>query len=50
MAILGYFKKIESVQKVMDYTLKIKKPTDRGHRYLTFYRSEFFFNALNLKL
>ena len=31
MAILGYFLKIESVQKVIDYTLKMKKPTDRLH-------------------
>ena len=30
------------MQKVMDYTLKMKKPTDRRHRYLTFYRSNFF--------
>ena len=37
-----YFKKIESVQKVMDYTLKVKKPTDRQHRHLTFYRLNFF--------
>ena len=27
IAILGYFLKIESVQKVIDYTLKMKKPT-----------------------
>ena len=26
----------------MDYTLKMKKPTDRRHRHLTFYRSNFF--------
>ena len=26
----------------MDYTLKMKKPTDRKHRHLTFYRSKFF--------
>ena len=26
----------------MDYTLKLKKPTDRRHRHLTFYRSNFF--------
>ena len=26
----------------MDYTLKMKKPTDRRHRHLTFYRSIFF--------
>ena len=26
----------------MDYTLKMKKPTDRRHRYLSFYRSKFF--------
>ena len=26
----------------MDYTLKMKKPTDRRHRHLTFYRSKFF--------
>ena len=25
----------------MDYTLKMKKPTDRRHRDLTFYRSNF---------
>ena len=42
MAIFGYFLKIESVQKVMDYTLKMKKPTDRRHKHLTFYRSKFF--------
>ena len=24
----------------MDYSLKIKKPTDRRHRYLTFYHSK----------
>ena len=44
MAIFGYFllKKIESVQKVMDYTLKMKNPTDRRHRHLTFYRSKRF--------
>ena len=42
MAILGYFYKIKSVQKVMDYTLKMKKPTDRKHRHLTFYRSKHF--------
>ena len=30
------------MQKVMDYTLKMKKPTDRRHRHLTFYRSNFF--------
>ena len=30
------------MQKVRDYTLKMKKPTDRGHRHLTFYRSNFF--------
>ena len=42
MAIFGYFQKIESVQKIMDYTLKMKKPTDRRHRHLTFYRSKFF--------
>ena len=50
MAIFGYFLKIESVQKVMDYTLKIKKPTDRRHtcRHLTFYRSNFFKTPLFL--
>ena len=43
MAIFGYFLKIESVQKVIDYTLKIKKkPTDRRHMQLTFYRSKYF--------
>ena len=26
----------------MDYTLKMKKPTDRRHRQLTFYHSKFF--------
>ena len=26
----------------MDYTVKIKKPTDRRHRHLTFHRSKFF--------
>ena len=26
----------------MDYTLKMKKPTDRRHRHLTFYRSKLF--------
>ena len=26
----------------MDYTLKMKKPTDRRHRHLTFYRSNVF--------
>ena len=26
----------------MDYTLKMKKPTDRRHKHLTFYRSKFF--------
>ena len=26
----------------MDYTLKVKKPTDRQHRHLTFYRFNFF--------
>ena len=26
----------------MDYTLKMKKPADRRHRHLTFYRSKFF--------
>ena len=26
----------------MDYTLKMKKPTDRRHRHLTFNRSKFF--------
>ena len=26
----------------MDYTLKMKKPTDRRHRHRTFYRSKFF--------
>ena len=26
----------------MVYTLKMKKPTDRRHRHLTFYRSNFF--------
>ena len=31
-----------SVQKVMDYMLKMKKPTDRRHRHLTFYHSKFF--------
>ena len=29
------------MQKVIDYTLKMKKPTDRRHRHLTFYRSIF---------
>ena len=41
MAIFGYFLKIESVQKVIDYTLKMKKPTDRSHIQLTFYRSKY---------
>ena len=27
---------------VIDYTLKMKKPTDRRHRHLSFYRSIFF--------
>ena len=26
----------------MDYTLNMKKPTDRRHRHLSFYRSKFF--------
>ena len=26
----------------MDYMLKMKKPTDRRHRHLTFYSSKFF--------
>ena len=26
----------------MDYTLKMEKPTDRGHRHLAFYRSKIF--------
>ena len=30
------------MQKVIDYTLKMKKHTDRRHRHLTFYRSIFF--------
>ena len=42
MAIFGYFLKMESVQKVIDYTLKMKKPTDRRHMQLTFYRSKYF--------
>ena len=42
MAIFGYFLKIESVQKVIDYTLKMKKPTDLRHMQLTFYRSKYF--------
>ena len=42
MAIFGYFLKIESVQKVIDYMLKMKKPTDRRHLQLTFYRSKYF--------
>ena len=42
MAIFGYFLKIESVQKVIDYKLKMKKPTDRRHMQLTFYRSKYF--------
>ena len=42
MAIFGYFLKIESVQKVIDYTLKMKKPTDRRHIQLTIYRSKYF--------
>ena len=42
MAILWYFWKIESVQKVIDYTLKMKMPTDRRHMHLTFYRSKYF--------
>ena len=29
----------------MDYTLKMKKPTDRIHRHLTFYRSNFLRNS-----
>ena len=32
----------------MDYTLKMKKPTDRSHRHLTFYRSKFFKMSLFL--
>ena len=55
MAIFGYFLKCESVQKVIDYTLKMKKPTDRRHMQLIFYRSKYFkmpsflsFNSLNL--
>ena len=39
MAIFGYLLKIESVQKVIDYILKMKKPTDRRHMQL---RPEFF--------
>ena len=42
MAIFGYFLKIESVQKVINYKLKMKKPTDRRHMQLTFYRSKYF--------
>ena len=42
MSIYGHFLKIESVQKVIDYTLKMKKPTDRRHMQLTFYRSKYF--------
>ena len=42
MAILGYFVKIESVQKVIGNTLKMKKPTDRRYMQLTFYRSKYF--------
>ena len=42
MAIFGYFLKFESVQKVIDYTLKMKKPTDRRHMQLTFYHSKYF--------
>ena len=42
MSIYGYFLKIESVQKFIDYTLKMKKPTDRRHMQLTFYRSKYF--------
>ena len=42
MAIFGYFWKFESVQKVIDYTLKMKKPTDRRHMQLTLYRSKYF--------
>ena len=42
MAIFGYFLKIESVQKVIDYTLKIKKPTDRRYLQLNFYRLKYF--------
>ena len=41
MAIFGYFLNFESVQKVIDYTLKMKKPTDRRHMQLTFYRSKY---------
>ena len=42
MAIFGYFLKMESVQKVIDYTLKMKKPIDRRHMQLTFYCSKYF--------
>ena len=42
MAIFGYFIKFESVQKVIDYTLKMKKPTGIRHMQLTFYRSKYF--------
>ena len=42
MAIFGYFLKFESVQKVIEYTLKMKKPTDRRHMQLTFIRSKYF--------
>ena len=32
----------------MDYSLKIKKPTDRRHKHPTFYRSKFFKMPLSL--
>ena len=34
------------MQKVIDYTLKMIKPTDRRHRHLTFYRSKVFMMPL----
>ena len=37
-----YFLKMESVQKVIDYTLKMKKPTDRRHMQPNLYRSKYF--------
>ena len=42
MSIYGHFLKIEYVQKVNDYTLKMKKPTDRRRMQLTFYHSKYF--------
>ena len=49
MAVLGYFQKLSCVQKVTDFTLKVRISAERGKIYLNFYRSGFF-NALVLKL